>query len=194
MNWLENMLITAGILLDVFAAMEIQGAMIAQLKKRTLIIACAVVAVVELVFYNIGYFSCWLLASNGYIPNPEYYGEAVAAVVLALLGFRLIFKAVERKFYQERRRDTIRVFDYIRIVVMSSIYTAAAGCVCGLVGVTIWQVIIIITVTSIVMVVCGLYTGIHYGFENKTIAYVLGALLLWGVSGEMFLHRIMGVI
>ncbi len=194
MNWLENMLITAGILLDVFAAMEIQGAMIAQLKKRTLIIACAVVAAVELVFYNIGYFACWLLASNGYIPNPEYYGEAVAAVVLALLGFRLIFKAVERKFYQEHRRDTIRVFDYIRIVVMSSIYTAAAGCVCGLVGVTIWQVIIIITVTSIVMVVCGLYTGIHYGFENKTIAYVLGALLLWGVSGEMFLHRIMGVI
>ncbi len=194
MNWLESLLIMAGILLDVFAAMEIQGAMIAHLKKRTLIIACGVVATVELIFYLFGYVSCWFLSSEGYIPNSEYYGEAVAAIVLALLGCRLLFKAVERKFIQEHRRDAIRVFDYIRLVVMSSIYTAAAGCVCGLVGVTIWQVVIMILLISIVMVVCGLYTGLHYGFENKTIAYVAGALLLWGVSVEMFLHRIFDVI
>lgn len=194
MSWLENMLIMAGILLDVFAAMEIQGAMLANIKKKTLIIACGVVAAVELIFYLVGYLICWGLSTNGYIPNPIYYGEAVAVVVLALLGMRLIFKAVQRKFIQERRRDTIRVWDYIRLVVMSSIYTAAAGCVCGLVGVTVWQVIIIILVISVVMVVCGFYTGLHYGFEIKTIAYVAGALLLWGVSIEMLLHRILDVI
>lgn len=194
MNWLENMLIMAGILLDVFAAMEIQGSMIAHLKKRTLILACIVVAAVELGFYNIGYFACWFLADGGYIPNPEYYGEAVAAIVLALLGGRLLAKAVERKLIFERRRDGIRVFDYIRIIVMSSVYTAAAGCVSGLLGVTIWQVVIIIFVISVIMVACGLYTGLHYGFENKTIAYVAGALLLWGVSLEMFLHRVIDVI
>ena len=38
MTWLENLLIIAGILLDVFAAMEIQGAMIAKLKKRTIVV------------------------------------------------------------------------------------------------------------------------------------------------------------
>ena len=194
MSWLENLLIMAGILLDVFAAMEIQGAMLANIKKRTLISACVVVAAGELGFYLIGFFICWFLSSGGYIPNPIYYGEAVAALVLALLGIRLIVKAVQRKFIQERRRDTIRVWDYIRIIVMSSLYTAAAGCVCGLVGVTIWQVIIIIFVISVIMVVCGIYTGIHYGFEIKTIAYVAGALLLWGVSIEMLLHRILDVI
>ena len=47
MSWLENMLIMAGILLDVFAAMEIQGAMLANIKKKTLVIACIVVAAVE---------------------------------------------------------------------------------------------------------------------------------------------------
>ena len=194
MSWLENLLIMAGILLDVFAAMEIQGAMLANIKKRTLVKACVVVATVELSFYMIGYLICWFLSSRGYIPNPIYYGEAVTAIVLALLGFRLIVKAVQRKFIQERRRDTIRVWDYIRIVVMSSLYTAAAGCLSGLLGVTIWQVIIIIFVISVIMVVCGIYTGIHYGFEIKTIAYVAGALLLWGVSIEMLLHRILDVI
>ena len=61
-------------------------------------------------------------------------------------------------------------------------------------GVTVWQVIIIIFVISVVMVVCGFYTGLHYGFEIKTIAYVAGALLLWGVSIEMLLHRILDII
>ena len=65
MSWLENMLIMAGILLDVFAAMEIQGAMLANIKKKTLIIACGVVAAVELIFYLVGYLICWGLSTNG---------------------------------------------------------------------------------------------------------------------------------
>ncbi|MCR5196727.1 MAG: manganese efflux pump MntP family protein [Pseudobutyrivibrio sp.] len=194
MSVVENLFIIAGILLDVFATMEIQGAMMAQIKKKTMVIACVVVAVVELIFYFTGYAICWLLASRGHIVNPTYYGEAVAAIVLALLGVRLMFKAISREYILERRKDSIKVWDYIRFIVMSSIYTAAAGCACGLVGITIWQVILIILVVSFVMVILGLYTGLHYGFEIKTVAYFVGALLLWGVSLEMLLHRILEII
>ena len=128
MTWLENLLIIAGILLDVFAAMEIQGAMIAKLKKRTIVVASAVVAASELVFYFGGYVICRLLAVNGYIVNPVKQGEVLAVIVLALLGIRLILKALKREFIQERRREALIVFDYIRIVIVSSFYTAAAGC------------------------------------------------------------------
>ena len=194
MNWLENLLIIAGILLDVFAAMEIQGAMMANLKKRTILIACGVVACLELLFYFGGFIICRLLAVNGYIANPDKQGEIVAVIVLALLGFRLIVKAVRREFVQERRRDSLLVPDYIRIVIVSSIYTAAAGCACGLVGTTIWQIIAIILVISVIMVFGGLYTGLHFGFEKKTVAYVVGALLLWGVGAEILLDRVINLI
>ena len=194
MNWLENLLIIAGILLDVFAAMEIQGAMIANLKKRTILVACGVVAGFELLFYFGGFIICRLLAVNGYIANPDKQGELVAVIVLALLGIRLIVKAIKREFIQERRRDSLIVLDYIRIVIVSSIYTAAAGCACGLVGTTIWQIIAIILVISVIMVFGGLYTGLHFGFEKKTIAYVVGALLLWGVGAEILLDRVINFI
>ena len=194
MNWLENLLIIAGILLDVFAAMEIQGAMIANLKKRTILVACGVVAGFELLFYFGGFIICRLLAVNGYIANPNKQGELVAVIVLALLGIRLIVKAIKREFIQERRRDSLIVLDYIRIVIVSSIYTAAAGCACGLVGTTIWQIIAIILVISVIMVFGGLYTGLHFGFEKKTIAYVVGALLLWGVGAEILLDRVINFI
>ncbi len=194
MSWIENLLIIAGILLDVFAAMEVQGSMVPRIRKRTVIIACAVVAALELVFYFVGYLICWLLSDKGYISNPTYYGEAVAAIVLALLGIRLIIKAIRREFVQEKRKDFLSVWDYIRIIVVSSVYTAAAGCVCGLVGITIWQMIIMIVVISVVMVILGLYTGLHYGFTVKTFAYVVGAILLWCVSGEMLVHRVLDII
>lgn len=194
MSWLENLLIIAGILLDVFAAMEIQGAMIAHLKKRTIVIACSVVAGLELLFYFCGYLICWLLATNGYVKDPVNYGEIVAVIVLVLLGIRLIAKAIKREFVQEHRREALIVLDYIRIIIVSSVYTAAAGCACGLVGNTIWQVIAIILVISVIMVFGGLYTGLHFGFEMKTIAYVAGALLLWGVGAEIFLHRVIEIV
>ncbi len=194
MTWFENLLIIAGILLDVFAAMEIQGAMIANLKKRTIAVACAVVAASELVFYFGGYAICRLLAVNGYIVNPVKQGEVVAVVVLALLGLRLILKAIKREFIQESRRDALIVLDYIRIVIVSSAYTAAAGCACGLVGTTIWQIIALILAISILVVLGGLYTGMHFGFEKKTIAYILGAVLLWGAGAEIFLSRVIDFV
>ena len=194
MSWLENLLMVAGILLDVFAAMEIQGAMIAQIKKRTIAIACAVVTGLELLFYFIGYIICRFFAVNGYIADPLNSGEIVAVIVLTLLGIRLIAKAIKREFIQERRKDSLKVWDYIRIVVVSCVYTAAAGCACGLVGTTIWQIITIILIISVLMVLAGLYTGLHFGFEKKTIAYFAGALLLWGVSAEILLHRVIEII
>ena len=194
MSLLEDLLIIVGVLLDVFATMEIQGAMIAQIKKKTLFIACGVVAAIELVFFFVGYVASRLLTSSGAIADPFYYGEAVAAIVIAILGIRLMVKAVKQEFIQEHLRDTLRVWDYVRFIVVSSFYTAAAGCVCGLVGITVWHVCVIIIVISIIMVIMGLYTGLHFGFENKTIAYVIGAVLLWGVSLEMLLHRILEII
>ena len=61
MSWIENLLIIAGIGLDVFAAFEIQGAMLASVKKKSLVIACSVVALLELIFYFGGYVTCRLL-------------------------------------------------------------------------------------------------------------------------------------
>ncbi|SFI06046.1 Putative Mn2+ efflux pump MntP [Pseudobutyrivibrio sp. OR37] len=194
MTWLENLLIIAGILLDVFAAMEIQGAMIAKLKKRTIFVASVVVAASELVFYFGGYAVCRLLAINGYIVNPVKQGEVLAVIVLALLGIRLILKALKREFIQERRREALIVFDYIRIVIVSSFYTTAAGCACGLVGNTVWQIIALILAISVLVVLGGLYTGMHFGFEKKTIAYIAGALLLWAAGVEIFLSRVVDLI
>ena len=49
---------------------------------------------------------------------------------------------------------------------------------------------VVILICSILVVVGGLYTGYHFGFESKTGAYVAGALLLWVAGGEILLRNV----
>lgn len=194
MVFLENLLIVAGIGLDVFAAFEIQGAMMAQVKKRSLVIACAIVAALELASYFIGFAIFRYLGAEGYLLRPEDLGERAAVVVLAALGIRLIVKAIKREFVHEQRKDKLKVWDYIKIIIISSLYTLAAGSVSGLIGTSIVSLIVLILVISIVMVVGGVYTGFHTGFENKTFAYVAGAILLWGASIEILITKVLELV
>ena len=39
MNWMENLLIIAGVSLDIFAAMECQGSLVAKINKKNLIMS-----------------------------------------------------------------------------------------------------------------------------------------------------------
>ena len=55
MNTLENILIIAGISLDVFASMEIQGAMLQKVNKKTLLVVSTIVSLLQLMFFFGGY-------------------------------------------------------------------------------------------------------------------------------------------
>ncbi len=194
MNWIENILIIAGISLDIFAAMEIEGAMLADVKRKSLIIACTLVALLQLLFFFGGYAVCYLIDQYDVALNGQEVGYIVAVVVFALLGVRLIVKAIKKEFVHEKRRDGIRVRDYIKIIAITSLYTLVAGCACGFVGTSILMMAIVILVCSVLVVVGGLYTGYHFGFESKTGAYVIGALLLWIAGGETLLRSVLHII
>ena len=54
MNWIENVLIIAGVSLDIFAAMECQGALVAKVDKKQLSVICALIAVWQLCALALG--------------------------------------------------------------------------------------------------------------------------------------------
>ena len=189
MNWYDNLLIIAGISLDIFAAMEIQGAMLADVKKKSLVIACVLVTILQLGFFFGGYVICHYLDKKEYLGNAEWVGYIITTIVFGLLGVRLIVKAVKREIVHERCRE-IQVKDYIKIIAVTSLYTLAAGSACGFVGTNALHMFIIIVICSILVVVSGLYTGYHFGFGSKTVAYVIGAILLWVAGVELLIVNV----
>lgn len=189
MNWIENVLIIGGISLDIFAAMEIEGAMLAEVKKKAMAIACILVTILQLGFFFGGYGICYKLSECGLMEHPDWIGYTIATVVLTFLGVRLIVKAIRREFINESRSE-IKVSKYISIIAVASLYTLLAGSAYGLIGTNILGIIFIIIICSLLVVIGGLYTGYHFGFEKKTWAYVIGALLLWIAAGEVFYTQV----
>ena len=61
MNAIENLLIIAGISLDMFAAMECQGALVAKVDKKQLSMLCLFSAAWQMVLLLLGHYLAKLL-------------------------------------------------------------------------------------------------------------------------------------
>ena len=178
MNLFISILIIAGISLDVFATMEVEGAMISEIKKEQMVVACAVTTGLSLLFFFTGYFVCYKINEYDVFSYEERTSSIIAAVVFVLLGIRLIVKAIRKEFTQETRQE-FKLKQYLRLVVTTSFYTLATGCACGLVEADPIVMMITIVICFVLVVIFGILTGYHFGFELKTYAYAAGSVLLW---------------
>ncbi|MCR5055051.1 MAG: manganese efflux pump [Lachnospiraceae bacterium] len=193
MNWIENILIIGGVSLNIFAAMEIEGAMLSRVKKRSLIIAVILVVALQLGFFFGGYALFYHLGIREIFKDAKRVGDVIAAIVFMMLGIRLLIEAAKKKFINETRRE-LKVSRYIRVIIVAAIYTFAIGCASGLIQSNPWPLFIIIIICSILVVVGGLYTGYHYGFESKTGAYVAGAILLFLAGFDLIFVDVLKLI
>ena len=193
MNWYESLLVVVGISLDIFAVMEVQGAMLAEVKRRTLITACAVVTGLQLAFFFGGYALCYLLTTYGYFTNSLKNGSLVAAFVFAGLGIRLLYKGLKTEQIDESRSELI-VRKYIGIVVLVSTYSIFAGCALGMIGSSPLHIFVMLVICSVVMVAAGLYTGYRFGFELKSKVYIIGAIFLFVACADILLGNVFGII
>lgn len=191
MNWIENVLIIAGISLDIFAAMECQGLLVAKVDKKQLTLICALLAVWQLGALALGNYLSGLLYKNNLAHDEKFVGLVIAAVIFFALGVRLIVKAVKNEWINERREESLNMGRFLRMAAVTSIYTLLAGIAFGFLGTNVLLMLIILVCITVAVVVTGIYTGYHFGFEHKTKAYIGGALLLWIAGIDVIVRHIM---
>lgn len=190
MNTLENILIIAGISLDVFASMEIQGAMLQKVNKKTLLVVSAIVSLLQLMFFFGGYAAGYGIDRAGVWRNASWVGYILDTIIFALLGARLIVKGIRREFVDETR-SVITVKQYAKIIAVTTVYTLFAGCAYGLVGTHVIIMLALIVLFSFIVVISGLYAGYHFGFEGKTVVYVVGGIILWVAGAETLITNVL---
>ena len=187
MNWLQCILIVAGISLDLFATMEIEGAKLANIRKKTLILNSLLITGIQLLFFFGGYYSCYYINTIEVFTNTTWLGEVIAFLVFVLLGVRLLIKAIKREFVDEKRTEITRA-TYTRIVAVTSIYTLFAGCATGFLGSSPLLLLVTIIICSIVGVCGGLMTGYMFGFRTKTVFYAIATAVLWAAGANIFVN------
>lgn len=194
MSLLEIVLIVAGISLDIFASMEIEGAMLAKIKQKTLFTVAALVVLMQQIFFFFGYLVSTLLVENtSFFAHPRRLGYVIAMLIFFILGGRLAIKAVRREMVNECRKE-IMVAQYMRIIAVGSIYTILAGIASGFLEANPVALFVTIIISSIVVTIGGIYTGYHFGFEGKNAVYWIGAILLWIAGIFVLLENVLQVI
>lgn len=191
MNYLQGILIVAGISLDLLATMEVEGAKLGEIRRKTLLLNSLLITGLQLGFFFGGYYICHYIDQIEVFANEKtaWLGEVIAFLVFALLGVRLYVKAIRHEFVDERR-ETISRKTYVRIILVTTIYTLFAGCATGFLEFPPLFLLITIIICSIIVVFAGVYMGYMFGFRAKTVFYAIGAAVLWAAGVNILYHLI----
>lgn len=187
MNWLGNLLIIVGISFDVYAAMEVRGAMLAKIKPKILILTGLLFTLIQSIFFFGGYFITYDMVMHNEVKNADSLGCELAAVIFFVLAARLFHKALKHEEIEEKCEE-MSIKMYVRIILAGAMYTLIAGLACGLIGTNhqlpqyIIMMLLFIICTTIVVVSAGIYTGYRFGFSSKPKFYIVGTVLL-GIAG-----------
>lgn len=193
MNWIENLLIVAGISLDIFGAMECQGSLVNKVNKKLLSGICVLMAVCQLIALFLGHFLSDLFCKSHPMSDERFLGEILAMVIFFGLGIRLIVKAIRNERIEEHLEMNLGIRRFVRLASVSSLYTILAGIAFGFIGTNVIAILVMIVVITIAFVIGGMYTGYHMGFTSKTTVYTVGAILLWIAGIDVLLQRVLSI-
>ncbi len=191
MSWIEIVLITIGMSLDTFAAVECQGALVAKLEKKRLSMAVTVIALWQTIALLIGSFLVTLL--NQYdtqLSGEAFIGRILAILILLGMGLRMFVKAWRNERIVEKREDGLDIKKTFFSIAKGTIFTILTGIAFAFLEADIKAVLIMIICVTIAMVIIGLYTGYRLGFEQKSKAYIGGGALLIAAGIDVIVRYI----
>ena len=191
MNWMENLLIIAGVSLDIFAAMECQGSLVAKIYKKNLTVICGIVALAQLITLYLGHFLSSLFCHYRSVPDEKLLGQIISMVIFMILGIRLMVKAIRNEHVEEHLEHHLGFRRFVRMACISGIYTLLTGIAFGFLETNVLMILIMIVVCTVAFVIGGIYTGYRVGYEAKTKVYIVGALLLWVAGLDVLIGRIL---
>lgn len=177
MNWLETILVTLGISLDIFAAMVCKGAQLSKIEKKPMVLLCVLFAVWQTAALYVGSAAGAFLRMREVSPESGNT-EIIAAVIFGVLGVLMIRKAWKKEMIIERRDDRYAWKSLIARLALISTWTLVAGVALGFLGTGTAILLTVISAATILVVIAGLYVGYRMGYEQKTKAYAIGGVLL----------------
>lgn len=191
MDMIEEVVILLGISLDVFGAMECQGALVAKIEKKQLAVFCGILAVGQAGFLGIGGYISKLLCRDRMHSQDIFLGQVAAATIFLCLGVRLFLKAWRNEQIVEHREERVNVLGLLKRYIRGSMFTLLTGIAFGLLGKRLLFLLLLVAALTITAVIVGMYTGFRLGYEHKLKAYILGGALLFAGGATVITRYIL---
>ena len=143
MNWIETLIIVCGLSMDVFASVECQGAMLAKIRTKQLVLVTLLVSVWQVIVLYLGNLGADLLCKYDIKESQVILGEVISVAVFLCLGIRLLIKAWKNDRIDERREENLGVHKFVRICAVTSFYTFLTGAAFGFLGPSLLSLILL---------------------------------------------------
>ena len=154
MSLLEIILISIGLTMDVFAYALLTGAMMSEIRKKNLL----------KMGMDVGHNS-----------------NTFSVLIFLGLGIYMIVKAIKEKPVEEKKDEIISAKQIIVWACITSIDAFIAGIGFGFLETDFLLLVFIIGITTIVMVIIGMYIGYWMGCQfRRTAVTIGGCILLFG--------------
>lgn len=193
MSRIEYLLIVAGVMLDVFAEAECKGSLVAKVNKKQLSGVCFLVAVYQLMAFFLGHFLAALFCKPFSLAEVHAMGYILSIIIFAGLGIRLVRKAVRNEHIVEHLEEKMRMRQLVRPACVTGSYTVLAGIAFGFLDTNVVDLLIMIAVLSVIFIIAGMYTGYHFGFEQKTKVYIIGSVLLILAGADVLVRFLLNI-
>lgn len=177
MNLLEIILISMGLSLDILAVTICEGAMLARIEKKKLVIMCVIFCVWQLVAVQAGNLITLIPIFADSSTSMQLFWNGISVVILIGLGMYMLYKAWRRETIFEHLSD----INYKKICItafITSLDAFFAGIGFGFMDTEVIMVQIALVIATILSVIIGVYIGYRMGYEQKTKAYGIGGIIL----------------
>lgn len=178
MIFIEILVISVGLSLDVFAYALCKGAMMPEIKKENMAKLCIV-------------FTVWqvasLIAGNLISEIPRIGREAdevaahwkyVSVAIFLCLGIYMIMKSIRQPDIEERKEEFISVKQIIVWACITSVDAFLAGIGFGFFQTDFWLMVPVVGMVTLLSVVTGVYAGYWVGCQAKRKIVTLGGCIL----------------
>lgn len=187
MNWMETVLVTCGISLDIFALVAKKGAQMSRISKQTLALFSGVFALFQTLILGAGILVGRFLYA-GDVTRQDTTTEMIAAFIFGVLGIAKMIQSRKHEMITEHLDNRISWKKMLKQSSVVALSTCAVGIALGFLGTQTILVLIMVAVTVIV-VILGFYMGYHYGYQmNATVSLISGGLFLIAAADTIARH------
>lgn len=185
MKLLETVLVAGGLSLDICAVMICYGALLPEIKNRTLILGCVILSVWQLIAFQAGNLLTYIPIVAQRSGQVFFIWSVFSILIFWLLGGYMFHKASERKPFIERRKDHFSIKEIWILAAGSSLDVFFAGIGMGCLNAKIWPETAAVFLGTVGAIVVGIYVGYRFGYEQKGKAYVIGGILMVAAGAEV---------
>lgn len=178
MLFVEILMISAGLSLEVFAYALYKGAMMPGIRKPALIKIGCVFTLWQMASLLLGDIITTIPMMKATAEKAAVRWRYLSVLIFAGLGLYMIFKGRRHQTIIERKEDKVELGQIAVWACITSIDTFLAGIGFGLFGTDLLITVITVGIMTVVSVVLGIYAGYWLGCQSINKIVTLGGCIL----------------